>query len=350
MSAAAAASAAVGTDAKPAILAALETMRMGQLATGGPAAKFKAIAYAKAIAAIKRYDGPVTSVADVEGLDGVGKKISEKVAEILATGKLAAAERVRESTDVGAYETLLGIHGIGPVKARELVAAGYKSVGSLRAAVARNPGLLTDAAKLGLQYYEAGIMRIPRAEMEMHEATLLAALPSELRGVIVGSYRRGAADSGDVDMLVSYPAAMSDAAAQGLFSDFVRVLGASGYIIDKLVSGPKKWMGYVRLAAGGTPRRLDLLLTPPAEYPYAIVYFTGSDKFNIGMRRWALERGYTMNEHTLTPVRAGVPAVPPMKTERDVFRFLEIKFIKPWERVDARQIIPLAAAAGAGKN
>ena len=351
-------------DYKEAVIAGLETMRLGELATAGSGAKFKALAYKKAIDALRRMPGPLTSVADVKDMDGIGKKIEAKIADVIATGTMGAADRMRARTDVGAFEVLTAIHGIGPVKARELIAGGISSVEDLRAAVGADSGLLTDAATLGLKYYEDGVLRIPRAEMERHEAALLAALPAPLFGKIVGSYRREAASSGDVDMLVSYPETMSEKDASALFRRFVTELERSGYIEAKLAGGPKKWMGYVRLGAGGAgtgdalparrlaaggsgvgalpARRLDLLLTPPAEFAYALLYFTGSDKFNVAFRRHCLDLGYSLNEHTLTPVGAGVkPAPPPMKTERDIFRWAGLKFVKPSGRTDGSVLKPL---------
>lgn len=332
-------------DYKDIVIAGLETMRLGELATAGSGAKFKAIAYKKAIDALRRMDGPLRSLEDVRGIEGIGKKIEAKIADVLATGAMGAAERMKARTDVGAFETLTAIHGIGPVRARELIADGITSIAALRAAVRADPELLTDAAKLGLKYYEDGILRIPRAEMERHEATLLAALPAPLFGKIVGSYRREAATSGDVDMLVSYPEDMEDKDAQALFRRFVTELERTGYIEAKLAGGGKKWMGYVRLGAAGAggsahARRLDLLLTPPHEFAYALLYFTGSDKFNVAFRRHCLELGYSLNEHTLTPIVAGKPVPPPMKTERDIFRWAGLKFVRPSARTDGSALKP----------
>lgn len=332
---------AAAVDYKPLVLEALETMRKGELALSGTGAKFKAGAYKKAIDALRRSTAPLTRVEDVEGMDGVGIKIRAKIAEVIATGGLRAAERMKERADLGAFETLTSIHGIGPVKARELIGAGITTIAGLRAAARADRDLLTGAQTLGLKYYEDGILRIPRAEMERHEATLLGALPAPLFGKIVGSYRREAESSGDVDMLVSYPATMSDKDAQTLFRGFVAELERTGYIEAKLAGGGKKWMGYVRLGGGAHARRLDLLLTPPDEFAYALLYFTGSDKFNVAFRRWCLDLGYSLNEHTLTPVVAGKPAPPPMKTERDIFRWAGLTFVRPALRLDASSLKPL---------
>ena len=227
----------MSVDFKPAILSALDTMRLGEMATSG--GKFKVLAYKKAIESIRRFEGPVTSADQLKSVDGVGKKIYDKIVEILATGHLAAAERMKEHSDVGAMEALLGVHGIGPVKAKDLIKTGITSIAILRAAVAADPSVLNDTQKLGLKYYEAGLERIPRAEMIRHETLLKSLLPAILTGTIVGSYRRGAANSGDIDMLVSYDPSVSEKDAGKAFKNLVTALGGV-YTTEKLAGGAKK--------------------------------------------------------------------------------------------------------------
>ena len=95
-----------------------------------------------------------------------------------------------------------------------------------------------------------------------------------------------------------------------------------------LALGEKKCMAVVALP-GGKARRLDLLVTPTAEFPYSILYFTGSDVFNTSFRAHCLSRGYTLNEHALKPIRDDVAPVPLMKTEEDIFRFMGVKYVAP---------------------
>ena len=331
------------------ILSALETMRLGELAKREKTSVFKALAYKKAMDEIRRLDRPILSAEDVAGVPAIGEKIAEKIREIIATGQLAAAERVRATLGVDALEELMTIHGIGPVKARELVESGIRSVGALQMAVAVNPALLNETQKLGLKYAAFATQRISRAEMDVHADTLYDFLPPlgakgsrDLEGEVVGSYRRGLASSGDIDLLLTYKPHISAERAVDLFHNYLDALLDEGYILDELVSGPKKWMGYVKAGPRGTPRRLDVLLTSPTEYPYALLYFTGSDRFNVAMRRWATERGYTLNEHGMAPLDvaggAGRPPVPGMRTEKDIFDFLGLRYVQPQERVDGHQV------------
>ena len=323
------------------ILSALETMRRGELAKGEKTSSFKARAYKKVMDQISGLGRPIQSYADLAGVTGIGEKIEEKIKEILATGSLASAERVKAEYSIDAVDELLTVHGIGPVKARELVAAGIKSVAALSAAVAADPSLVNATQKMGLKYHATATLRIPREEMGVHEDVLQAFMPKGLDGEIVGSYRRGAADSGDVDMLVT-PTGSGEGQGHKLFVAFVKALKESDYILDELVSGDKKWMGYVRVGPRGKARRLDLLLTAPSEYAYAILYFTGSDKFNVAFRKYAGDKGYTLNEHTMVPLKGSSAPMPPgMKSEKDIFAFLGLRYVPPEERVDGRQIVPV---------
>lgn len=328
------------SDFTATVLEALETMRVGELALGSPQARFKAAAYTKAMNSLRRRTGPLTRAEDVRDLEGVGPKIYAKIEEILATGRLRAAEAMRSAAATDALYAFLEIHGVGPVKARELVDAGFTSIADLRA---RGDSVLNATQRMGLKHYEAGRQRIPRAEMMAHEARLQTFVPAVLSGTVVGSYRRGAATSGDIDMLLCPLEGVGEAVAKEAFALFVRTLVSSGYAVDVLASGEKKWMGYVALG-GGVARRLDLLLTPADEFPFAMLYFTGSDRFNVAFRAHCAARGYTLNEHRIAAVSSRAPAVPAtFRSEEDIFAFVGLRYVPPTERVDGEQVVPLGA-------
>lgn len=114
-----------------------------------------------------------------------------------------------------------------------------------------------------------------------------------------------------------------------------------GYIEEVLALGEHKCMAICRLQGplGLKARRLDLLLTPDEEYAYALLYFTGSDQFNVAFRNHAVQMCYTLNEHRLLPLTPDVPQPPSMKKEDDIFRFLGLRYIPPHERVNKEQIL-----------
>ena len=179
--------------------------------------------------------------------------------------------------------------------------------------------------------------------MEEHRDILEQLKPDEMTEYdteIVGSFRREAPTSGDIDMLIRVPADTPAKTAKDYLALYVEMLQGFGYIEEVLALGEHKCMAISRMY-NGKARRLDLLMTPDEEYAYAILYFTGSDRFNVAFRQYALDKGYTLNEHKLTPIRAGVKPVPYMKTEQDIFKFLGLRYIEPSQRVDAKQIIPV---------
>jgi DNA polymerase/3'-5' exonuclease PolX len=331
-------------DRRPEIIAELETLR--KLAATETAGTFKVRSYTAAIKALQALPHPVNAIADLPPPaphDGLGAKIRDKIATILTTGSLPiTAEARARATALSAFQQ---IYGVGPKKAEQLVAAGYTTIGQLRAAAATTPDLLNRNQHIGLRYYEALLERIPRPEMDRHAALLMASKPAALEGVIVGSYRRGRPDSGDIDMLLRVPNPTDDAAAA--LAAYVRSLQTAGYIREVLAHGDHKCLAIAALpgtdaatAAVSIPRRLDLLVTPPDEFPFAVFYFTGSDTFNVAVRGHALSLGFTLNEHALTTVKRGLP-VKGLKTERDIFTALRIKWREPHERTGPEAMIPL---------
>ena len=301
---------------------------------------FKARAYNNVITQLKELDRQGKAVhgfEDLQEVSGIGDRIHAKIQEIIDTGKLAVAEKIKEKPETKFSEELMNIYGIGPVKAKSLMAdktLNLKSISDLRNASNTNPSLLNDKQKMGLRHYEDLLLRIPRSEMEEHEAYIVnhfSMTDSRFKVAVVGSYRRKAQNSGDIDVLVTLPSSVSVKTATTLFAEAVMKLQTSMYITDVLALGEKKCMAICRLHKHKA-RRLDILLTPPSEYPYAMLYFTGSDKFNIQFRKKTLEQGYSLSEHGLKKIDDSIADPPEMKTEKDIFDFFKIPYVQPENR------------------
>lgn len=363
------------------IVEALSILQQRDLAINKP---FQARAYQTVIKQLKekqKLGQPVRTFADLQDVKGLGEKIQKKIKEIFETGQLQSAEKAKEVYHTESLKAFQNIYGVGPVKAKELVDQGFRTIEDLRDAI-RNPENTNDLSPvrgvgtgnaiasplnekqlIGLHYYEDLLERIPREEMDEHKQLLHEYLPSELvfDSEIVGSYRRGLASSGDIDMLIkASPVKSIIRNIQHLFTEFVDDLKEEGYIKHILALGPHKCMAICQLE-GKLARRLDLLLVPQEEYAYSMLYFTGSDRFNVAFRQYCLSKGYTLNEHGLTALARGpsaqaasppgehaltrindaVAVVPPMETEQDIFRFVGLRYIAPSDRVDSNQIIPL---------
>jgi DNA polymerase lambda len=333
---------------KEKVIDALDTLRIRDISSGD---KFSALAYTKAIRELKKLNS-ISSLKDVEGVAGVGKKIKEKIKEVLETGGLKAAEKAKEELSIDVYQDLLKIQGVGPVKAKELINKhSIKSITELRS----KPELLNDVQILGLKYYEDSLERIPRNEMEEHEKIILESINKPFDACIVGSYRRGVENSGDIDVLIKAPENMKKKDIKEAFENLVKAYQDKNYLIDILALGEKKCMGYVKLNKKSKARRIDLLITPEKEYPYALLYFTGSDSFNVAFRKYVQSKGYTINEHglkyksiqgnssrisehTMKSKSEDVREVPEIKTEKEIFDFFGLEYKEPKERKDESSI------------
>ena len=223
------------------------------------------------------------------------------------------------------YELLKGITGIGEAKARILVDThGIRTVEELRT----RPELLNDKQRIGLRHYEHERIRIPRSEIESYLSLfndILHDIGTAWNMSINGSFRRGASDSGDIDCLIS-------SELHDYYVKFIESLQNKQYIRteDTLAYGDKKYMGYI-YRDGSTPRRIDIIYCPPAEFAFAQLYFTGSGSFNIRMREHAKKLGYRLNEKGLVSLKnESIEAS--FATETDIFRFLGIPYVEPWER------------------
>ena len=325
------------SDFKKTIIDALDLLRRKEESNR---AFFKVKAYKKVIEELRLVDRPIKTIDDLDGMPGVGAAIKKKIVEILETGHLVMADEVMVELD--AVSILTGVYGIGIVKAKDLIAAGIKTIPALREAVAKNPKLLNDKQKIGLQYYEDILERIPRAEMVQLEKVLLDNMKGRMKGVVVGSYRRGAADSGDIDVLLTMPNGPAPARA-AVFHEYVDRLKDSGFMIEVLSEGDQKCLSIVKLTPTSKSRRLDLLLVPNEEFACALLYFTGSGDFNVAFRKHALKLGYTLNEHELMPTGRveGVAPVPSFKYEAEIFAFLGLKYKDPHQRTGASAVIEL---------
>lgn len=301
---------------------------------------YKVRAYEKVLVQLEDKE-IIRSMEDLSDVEGIGVKIKAKLEEIFATGTYS--QYVETDLSV-AYKELLQIYGIGPKKAKELVNSGIYSISQLREEFGKNPELLNEAQVLGLQYYEDSIERIPRSEMVLHNNYLkLWAKKFDLEACITGSYRRGMPSSGDIDCLVHYESEdFTPRQAIETFNDYIDTLIENGYIIAILSRGDKKCLCFAKIKESNgfsgsktskdKVRRMDLLLTTPSEYPYALLYFTGSKQFNIAMRKQALEYGYSLSEQSLTNISTK-KKVSGLKSEKDIFEFLGIKYVSPEKRV-----------------
>lgn len=286
---------------------------------------YKVKAYEKVIDAIELYDRPIQTIEDIKNIQGVGKKIEDKIHEYLTTGKMHAVENAQQDSKYIFGKQLFSIYGIGPAKIDELMGK-ISSIEELK----NKPELLNDKQKIGLKYYDDLRLRIPMAEGKKHYTLInktLKKFNKEIEFEMVGSFRRKNKDMGDIDILIKNTSGID-------LQNIIASLQESGYIQETLASGKNKFMGICRLSPDLPARRIDILLADPSYYYFALLYFTGSYAFNIYMRRIALQKGLSLSEYGFknNTTKLLINTEDVIHSEEDIFKYLDISYVQPNKR------------------
>lgn len=129
------------------------------------------------------------------------------------------------------------IYGVGLVRANQLYEAGARSIAQLRAEPERFS--LSASSRIGLAIYEDLLERIPRDEVaaigEVVKAAAREVAPGDdaISIEVMGSYRRGAADCGDVDLLITRDTVDGKTHA-GLLDKLLLILRSRGFITHEV--------------------------------------------------------------------------------------------------------------------
>lgn len=286
---------------------------------------FKVKAYKNAINSLNNLE-KVSSVADIEGLPGIGKKIHDKIDEYFKTGTIQEVERILQDEKYVLKNKLMNIYGVGPAKITELT----KKISKFEDLyLPENAGLLNAKQQIGLQYYDDLLEKIPYKEASVHNkyiAKKLKEVDKTIEYCMVGSFRRKNKLIGDIDILIKNHPKLK-------LKDSIKQMQDEGYILEVLASGVNKFMGICKIA--DVARRIDILVADDSYYYFAMLYFTGSYNFNIVMRNKALEKGLSLSEYGFKNKISNQDAVDinaGVKSEEDIFKVLDMEYVKPEKR------------------
>ncbi|XP_049789575.1 DNA polymerase lambda-like isoform X2 [Schistocerca nitens] len=254
--------------------------------------QWRAHGYDKAIASIKSHGKNINSYEEAISLPGIGKKMAEKIMEIIETGKLQKVDEVCNSEKSKIISLFTQIWGVGPATAQSWYA-------------------------------------------QVKENAL--AIETDISVILCGSYRRGKPTCGDIDVLL-----LVEVISNNFLVELLKRLRACGLVTDDLMNieesgGHKKYLGICQLP-GGKHRRLDIFVAPKSETATALMHYTGSALFNRAIRLLAVEKGMYLSEHCLMSdvVREGSKIINghivDTPTEESIFLHLGLPYRRPEER------------------
>ncbi|KAK4147107.1 uncharacterized protein C8A04DRAFT_24903 [Dichotomopilus funicola] len=164
-------------------------------------------AYSSAIATIAAYPYTIQTAQEIARLPGCGTKIAMLFQEFKDSGNGQIREAREDETDpkLAVLKLFYDIWGVAETTARDFYNRGWRDLDDI---VEFGWDSLTRVQQIGVKFYDEFKLKIPRAEVEAIGETVRAhanAIVPGFQMVIVGGYRRGKLESGDVDIVLSHP-------------------------------------------------------------------------------------------------------------------------------------------------
>lgn len=163
-------------------------------------------AYSTSIASLAAYPHPIQSTREILALPGCDEKMAHLFHEWQSTGQLRAVVDLEADPALSVLREFYEIWGVGAKTAREFYYdKGWRDIDDI---VEHGWNSLSRVQQIGLKYYDEFLLKIPRSEVEAITATIThhakLVTDSNVETIIVGGYRRGKAESGDVDVILSH--------------------------------------------------------------------------------------------------------------------------------------------------
>ncbi len=306
---------------------------------------FKVRAYENGARAISDYEGDLAEglkSGELAEIKGVGKSLLAEIEALLKTGESPALQELKKEVPEGLLE-MMKVKGLGPKKVQVLhEKLGITNLGELEYACNENrllelPGFGEKTQKSILE----GIDRLHRFsghyllsdawELAEKMRERVASLDNVKRCEIAGSIRRRKEIVKDIDLL----AVAEEDDAPGIMEAFCGLEEVKSVV----GTGPTKTS--VLLQEG---LQVDLRVVREEQFPFALVYFTGSKQHNVALRGRAKLKQLKLNEYGLFPADDSGPSVP-CASEAEVFQALDLAEIPPELREDRGEV----AAAEKGR-
>jgi DNA polymerase IV len=300
-------------------------------------------AYSTSIASLSAYPYLLQSPLEIIRLSGCDERIASHFSEYQSSAEeesdrnLPAARKLDQDENLQCLKTFYNIWGCGADTARKMYFTyGWKDIDDV---VQFGWNTLNRAQQIGVKYYDEFKVPIPRPEVEQitaiakqHARKARGITPaqhntdSDIIAVIVGGYRRGKSQCGDVDMILSH---RDESITRNLVVDVVSELEKSGFITHTLTlntTTTKRGQQTLPYTSGhgghgfdsldkalcvwqdphfqppdddpqaknpNIHRRVDIIISPWRTVGAAVLGWSGATTFERDIRRWCKrERGW----------------------------------------------------------
>jgi len=261
---------------------------------------------------------------------GIGKDLSERIKELVGTGKIKMYEDLKKSIPEGLLD-LLEIPSVGPRTAKLLYEKlKIKNIPGLEKAIKKNKlrGIFGIKEKTienmlkGIELVKRGRERMTLAQAIQVGEEFLSALnkfPEVKRIAVAGSLRRQKETVRDIDILV-----VSDEPKK-IMAEF------SGLKAVKEVLAEGETKASIRTR---DDVQVDCRVVEQRSFGAALLYFTGSKNFNIKLRQAAIRKGLKLNEYGIFRKGKFIAG----RTEEEMFKVLGMPYVEPELREDNGEI------------
>ena len=184
---------------------------------------------------------------------------------------------------------------------------------------------MTPNINKGIKYFDDISERIPRSEIDDYLASIIR-IADELKSKsnidgsvdIVGSYRRGAETSGDIDVIIT--------SNSGTFYNmFLDILIKEGIIVDMLSRGKTKSMCVSKLPGKKYRRLISCIAHLMSMHFQLCISQDQNNQYDSKIQ--SITNGYTLNEHGLYKSNCKEKVNCHFNTEQDIFEYLKMEYI-----------------------
>ena len=256
----------------------------------------------------------------------------DKIEEIIDTGRLKLLDDLSKSSKLEEHEELQDVLGIGPKMANKLIKKGIKSIDDLKKASVQSKIELTKMQKLGLKFYRDLSYKIDRKEVRQYKNEYTKLLKKEfptLKIHLAGSYHTGKTKMKDIDMIVTIDSVIRKTQGEREFKKIIEILKKNKLISGMLTFGKREAIIISKLERYN--RHIDLRLVPKKYLPFYMLFFGSGVEFSKEIRLLAKKQGYKLTQWGLMDLKTHKYF--DLKTERDIFKKLGIKYVKPADRL-----------------